>query len=114
MPLIVIAAPHGTIAADDAAREFPLAKGSTWINQGIVRWSLDPASSPDVVELTMALSIEVVEVIARGHVTAAVMRGHPRDRLTPRPLEAVPSEYLLIHAVPGRVYEVRGDAERVA
>jgi hypothetical protein len=92
---------------------FPLARGTVWTYEGVVRWPASTGPSPELREQTMRQRMEVIEVVTRGHVTAALLRGHPGDLFSPSPLESQPSEYLIVQ-VGGQFYELRGDAERTA
>jgi hypothetical protein len=115
MLLLVIVAPASkATAAADTGDGFPLTRGTSWVYEGVVRWQPSPATSQEIVEQPITWRMEVVDVIERGLVTAAVMRGHPRDVFGPRPLEATPSDYLIIRAGTDRYYEIYGDAEHVA
>jgi hypothetical protein len=99
------------VDAQEPENPFPLSSGTAWTYEGLVRWP--SGASAEVHEQVMRQRMEVIETITRGHVTAALMRGHPGDRFSPAPLEAQPGEYLIVQ-VGGQYYELRGDAERTA
>lgn len=101
--------PPNPDSANDMAATWPLTRGSVWVYQGLVRWPQAPDVSPEVVEEPVTWTMEVLDVVTRGHVRAAVMRGHPADLLRDRPADARPSDYLLIQVDGGRFYEVRGE-----
>jgi hypothetical protein len=115
LSLLLVAPATKATAADDAGAGFPLTRGTSWVYEGEARWRTSPDLSQEVMEQPVTWRMEVVDVIERGLVTAAVMRGHPRDVFTQRsPLETTPSEYLIIRAGTDRYYEIYGDTERVA
>jgi hypothetical protein len=54
--------------------------------------------------------IEVVDVVRRGHVRGALMRGYPLDALAPEvETQSGPSEYALVDVSGAAVYRVQGD-----
>jgi hypothetical protein len=56
---------------------FPMALGNTWVYTGTIRWT--PAGSNDVLEKEIEWTMEIVEVIERRGLRAAVLDGHPSD-----------------------------------
>jgi hypothetical protein len=110
---LAVAATGGgaTDAQESSVNAFPLLMGASWTYEGPVRWPEGGGANPELREQTMRRRMEVLEVITRGHVIAALLRGHPGDLFSPSPLEVQPSEYLIIQ-VGGQFYELRGDSER--
>jgi hypothetical protein len=97
------------IGARDAARSnggiLPLAPGTVWIYAGTVKWT--NAETQRVEEKSVDWKVEVGERLSRGHVNAAVLRGHPSDLAHYREGRA-PGTYLVVRVGPGKYYLLRG------
>lgn len=83
---------------------FPLLKGSAWIYQGTVKWT-EPASG-QVHEKRLTWKMEVVESLRRGHVAAAVLKGHPADLAHYREDQA-PGDYVIVQVGTAKFYLLR-------
>ena len=54
-----------------------MALGNTWVYTGTIRWT--PAGSNDVLEKEIEWTMEIIDVIERHGLRAAVLDGHPGD-----------------------------------
>jgi len=80
----------------DPPREWiPLAKGNFWVYEGPTKWMDPNATVPQ--EKVLRRRMEVLDVITRGQVTAAVLKGHPLDLAFYQTGKA-PADWLLIRA----------------
>lgn len=97
-----------TGARDDARLNggvLPLAPGTVWTYAGTVKWT--SAETQRVEEKSVEWKMEVEERLSRGHVHAAVLRGHPSDLAHYREGRA-PGTYLVVRVGPGKYYLLRG------
>lgn len=106
MVLVLVAPVSFAQDAPDIA-PFPLEKGSVWVYQGTVAWTLMDGSN-EVREDTLTWEMEVIDVIERGDIVGYAMRGHPGD-LTWYEEGKEPSEYAIIEVKPGRYYRTELD-----
>jgi hypothetical protein len=56
---------------------FPMAAGNSWVYTGTIRWT--PAGSNEVLKKEIDWTMEIVDVIERQGLRAAVLDGHPSD-----------------------------------
>ena len=56
---------------------FPLKKGNKWIYEGQVKWI--PAGKESVLQKEVRLEMVVANVVDRGDIYAAILKGHPHD-----------------------------------
>ena len=72
---------------------FPLRKGSYWVYKGEVVW----ASNEDggVSRRSVTWKMEVIDVVSRGDVEVAILKGHPQD-LTWYQEGDIPGNYLIV------------------
>ena len=98
--VFVMAAP-ALAAAPAEPPFFPLTKGTYWVYQGTTKWQEE--SSEKVSEKVLTWKMEVTETIERGHVTAAVLKGHPLD-LAWYKEGKTPGDYLIIRVGPDEYY----------
>lgn len=57
----------------------PLKSGHAWIYQGVTRWT--KPGTGQVLEKKLTWKMQVVEVLQREFITAAIVKGHPADLL---------------------------------
>lgn len=114
-PLMVVAQPR-----ENTETPFPLIKGSYWIYKGTVKWtqagSIDingKRSSCKVLEKTLTWKVEVIETISRGHVFAAILKGHPGD-LVNYEEGRDRGDYLIIRVGLGKFYKLSGERGKEA
>lgn len=88
------------------AEVFPLEPGRVWTYAGTVRWTAPRA--PEVQEKEMEWRMEVLEVVERLSVRAAVLRGHPLD-LVWYEEGRTRGRYLLIQVGAGSYYLLGGE-----
>ncbi|MGH9862596.1 MAG: hypothetical protein ACRD35_04155 [Candidatus Acidiferrales bacterium] len=82
---------------------FPLGKGTVWVYEGLVRWTL-PGSDKKL-EKKITWKIEIVDTVRRDSLLAAVVKGHPAD-LAWYEEERTPGDYWIIRLDPGKFYLV--------
>lgn len=83
---------------------FPLEVGNSWTYAGTVWWM--PRYSRRIFEERVRLEVEVVDLIERDGVRAAIIEGHPHDLISGRGRS--PQRYLLIEIGGDRVYLLKG------
>lgn len=88
----------------DVPEGLPLSNGTTWVYQGIIKWTR--SGSGEVVEKPVTWKMEVLERLSRGQVTAAVVKGHPLD-LAHFENGKAPGDYLMVRVGPGKYYLLR-------
>lgn len=79
---------------------FPLEKGNSWIYQGEVKWTEVPDK---VFSKNISWNMEVLDTITRGHLFAAVVKGHPSD-LSWYEEGQKPGDYLIIRVGESKYY----------
>ena len=82
---------------------FPLSKGTVWVYEGLVRWTL-PGSDKEF-EKKITWKMEIVDTVGRDSLLAAVVKGHPAD-LAWYEEERAPGDYVIIRRDPGEYYLV--------
>jgi len=85
---------------------FPLSKGSAWTYQGTAKWTRP--DSGQVVEKSLTWKMEITETLRRGHVLAAVLKGHPADVAHFQEGKA-PGNYLIVQVGSAKLYLLRED-----
>ena len=98
----------GQAAADPDP--FPLEVGNSWTYAGTVWWM--PRYSRQILEERVELEVEVVDVVERRGVRAAILEGHPHDLIS-RTRQSR-QRYLLIQVGGDRVYLLEGSRYREA
>lgn len=98
-------------AGQDPESVFPLKKGTVWVYEGVVRGTV--AGSKKKFEKKLTWQMEIVDIVERGSLVAAVVKGHPAD-LAWYDEETQPGDYLIVRDAgkfylvePFRVQEVR-------
>jgi hypothetical protein len=87
-------------------QDFPLQKGMSWIYQGTAKWTR--GGSGEIVESGMTWKMEIMEVIEREHVFAAVVKGGPWD-LAWYEEGKEPGDHLIVRVGPGKFFLLEGD-----
>jgi hypothetical protein len=105
---VVLATPLGLAQSISLARaDFPVEQGLYWDYSGLVAREV-----PGLVSIqtrTVSWRMEITEVIKREWwITAAVLKGHPRDLTTFEP-DTPPGDYLLVKAHLQKHYLLQGD-----
>jgi hypothetical protein len=85
----------------ETADSFPLNEGTTWLYRGIVRW-YDMETQKTVAAIVISRS-EVVRVIRRNDLVAAVIKGFPPD-LDWSEGQAPRGDWLIVRASTGELY----------
>lgn len=90
---------------------YSLSIGRTWTYRGTVRWTA-PESS-EVLERNLTWPMEVVDLVERRPVRAALLRGHPSD-LVWFEEDREPRTHLLLVVGTERIYRLSGEAAEEA
>ena len=106
--LIISCSCEKEIQPSRGIQEFPLSKGAYWVYQGNTKWTKRDLSG-EVIERTLTWKMEVVDTITRGHVYAAVLKGHPGD-LNFYHEGKEPGDYLIIRVGREKYYILDGKA----
>jgi len=86
--------------------EFPLDKGTFWVYAGNVTW-VTP-ETPAVQRRTITWRMEIVDVIPRDLLVAAVVKGHPRDLIWFDP-KREPGVYVIVQVNLRKHYLLEGE-----
>jgi len=86
--------------------EFPLEKGTFWVYDGNVAWVAP--NTPAVQRQTINWRMEVIDVISRDLVVAAVVKGHPRDLISFDP-KREPGVYVIVQVNLRKHYLLEGE-----
>lgn len=70
-------ASYGNQSTYSSETYFPLQKGNYWIYQGKTSWTLPNSNKTKTKVLTWKM--EVIDTCKRGHLFAALLKGHPED-----------------------------------
>ena len=75
----------------------PLVKGNYWIYRGPTKWlePKDGGDGNDAKEGVLTCRMEIMEVVRRGRITAAVLKGYPNDLTWYKPGQP-PGQYLIV------------------
>lgn len=79
---------------------FPLEKGNFWIYQGEVKWTEVPDK---VLNKNISWKMEILDTIKRGHLFAAVVKGHPHDLVWYEGYQT-PGDYLILRVGNSKYY----------
>ncbi len=83
---------------------FPLSAGTTWVYRGTGKWT--QSASGEVAEKPLTWTMQVLETLTRGQVTAAVVKGYPLD-LAHFEEGMAPGDYLIVRVGAARCYLIR-------
>ncbi len=107
--LFLLNASNSGAASTDviSAGDMPLEKGNYWIYKGTVKYQKEGVEKP--VEKTIALKMEISDIIVRDAITAAVVKGYPLD-IAGFDGSSVPrGDYVLVRAGYGSYYLLSGE-----
>lgn len=79
---------------------FPLEKGNFWIYQGEVKWTEVPDK---VISKNITWKMEILDTIKRGHLFAALVKGHPHDLVWYEGYQT-PGDYLILRVGNSKYY----------
>lgn len=89
---------------DNISDSYPLTKGNYWIYQGKLKYE---GKDGKVLEKSVTLKMEIFDVIKKGHLTFAIVKGHPSDLLVIS--HKYSSDNVIIRVGPSRYYLLDGD-----
>lgn len=90
-----------------SAGDIPLEKGNYWIYKGTVKYQKEGIEKPS--QKTVALKMEISDIIVRDAVTAAVVKGYPLDIAGFDGSSAPRGDYVLVRAGYGSYYLLSGE-----
>lgn len=90
-----------------SAGDIPLEKGNYWIYKGTVKYQKEGVEKPS--QKTVALKMEISDIIVRDAITAAVVKGYPLDIAGFDGAVAPRGDYVLVRAGYGSYYLLSGE-----
>jgi hypothetical protein len=89
------------------AGDIPVEKGNYWIYKGTVKYQKEGVEKP--LEKTVALKMEISDIIVRDAITAAVVKGYPLDITGFDGSSAPRGDYVIVRAGCGSYYLLSGE-----